>query len=202
MKKRNEENKIVIYQAPSGAIELRGDISHKTIWASLNQIASLFGVQKAAISKHIKNIFDTGELDSKETVSKMETVQKEGNRLISRNIEIYNLDMIIAVGYRVNSKNATQFRIWATKVLNEFLTKGYILNRKQISKNYNAFMKSVGDIQNLLPEHVALDPKTVLELIKEFASTWLSIDAYDKEILTSVGSTKKSIKLDGLEFKS
>ena len=97
----------------------------------------------------------------------METVQTEGKRSVSRTIEMYNLDMIIAVGYRVNSKNATRFRVWATKVLHEYLTEGYVLDRKQIAKNYDTFMKSVGDIQALLPEHIVLDPKNVLDLIKE-----------------------------------
>jgi prophage antirepressor-like protein len=200
MKKVIKNKELVIYQAKDGAIELKVDESKETIWANLNQIAGLFGVQKAAISKHIKNIYETGELSKKATVSKMETVQKEGKREIMRNIEIYNLDVIIAVGYRVNSKNATQFRIWATKVLKEFLTKGYTINRKQIGKNYDAFMKAVADIQNLLPEHVTLDPKAILDLVKEFSSTWVSLDAYDHDNLKSIGTTKKSIKLTGTEL--
>jgi hypothetical protein len=84
--------------------------------------------------------------------------------------------------------------------LREHITKGYTLNRKQIAKNYTAFMKSVGDIQALLPEHVTLDPGAVLELIKEFASTWVSLDAYDKETLTTLGATKKAVKLSGEEL--
>lgn len=200
MKNKKEQKNIVIYQAKSGAIELNADIRKETIWANLNQIAGLFGVQKAAISKHIKNIFETDELSPKATVSKMETVQKEGKRAVSRSIEVYNLDMIIAVGYRVNSKNATQFRIWATKVLREFLTKGHVVNRKQVAKNYEVFMKSVGDIQALLPEHITLDPKSILELIKEFSSTWVSLDAYDKETLKPIGKTKKTIALGGEEL--
>ncbi|MBP6905033.1 MAG: virulence protein RhuM/Fic/DOC family protein [Candidatus Pacebacteria bacterium] len=202
MKKVAKSKEVVLYQAKNGAIELKVDTSKETIWANLNQIAELFGVQKAAISKHIKNIFETGELLQKATVSKMETVQKEGTREVLRTIDIYNLDMIIAVGYRVNSKNATQFRIWATKTLKEHLTKGYTINRKQISKNYDAFMKSVSAIQNLLPEHVTLDPKAVLDLVKEFSSTWVSLDAYDKEKLTSIGTTKKAIKCTGQELTS
>ncbi len=200
MKRKLPKGSIVIYQAKNGAIELRADIQKETIWASLNQIAELFGVQKPAISKHIKNIFGTKELNSRATVSKMEIVQKEGKRSISRSIEMYNLDVIIAVGYRVNSKNATQFRVWATKVLREFLTRGYVINRKQIAKNYDEFMKSVGDIQALLPEHITLDPKSILELIKEFSSTWVSLDAYDKGILKPIGKTRKAIKLSGEEL--
>ena len=200
MKNKKVKNTVVIYQAKNGAIELRGDWEKETIWANLNQIADLFDVQKSAISKHLKNIFDSEELPKITTVSKMETVQAEGKRTIKRSIEIYNLDAIIAVGYRVNSKRATQFRVWATKTLKEHLLKGYTINRRQIAKNYEAFMKSVGDIQALLPEHVALDPKTLLELIKEFAGTWMSLDAYDKETLTPIGTTKKEIMFSGMEL--
>ncbi|CAN5721890.1 RhuM family protein [soil metagenome] len=191
---------LVVYQAKNGAIELRTDVKKETIWASLNQIADLFGVQKAAVSKHIKNIFTTGELSEKSTVSKMETVQIEGKRKISRSIQMYNLDVVIAVGYRVNSKNATSFRIWATNTLREYLTKGYVIDKKRIAKNYEMFMKSVSEIQALLPEHITLDSASVIELIKEFASTWVSLDAYDKDSLKAVGTTKKAIKLSGVEL--
>ena len=106
-----DKNHIVVYQASSGALELYADQDNDTLLANLNQIAELFGVQKAAISKHIKNIIESEELTLKATVSKMETVQNEGKRSVTRSIDMYNLDMIIAVGYRVNSKTATQFRI-------------------------------------------------------------------------------------------
>jgi prophage maintenance system killer protein len=191
---------VIIYQAKNGAIELQADTAQETMWASINQIADLFGVQKASVSKHIKNIFATGELRSKATVSKMETVQKEGTRTVTRKIEMYNLDMIIAVGYRVNSKKATQFRMWATSTLREYVMKGYVLNRQKISQNYKVFMKSVNDVQLLLPEHVTLDPKAILELIKEFSSTWMSLDAYDKETLKSVGVVKKAVTVNGDEL--
>lgn len=195
-----KENKIVIYQAPSGAIELRGDFSHETIWANRMQMAEMFGVNPQAVSKHIGNIYKEKELNKKATSSKMELVQSESGRIVKRQIDIYNLDILIAVGYRISSITGTKFRQWATKTLREHITKGYTINKKQIANNYAAFMKSVSDIQNLLPEYVALDPKAVLELIKEFASTWVSLDAYDKETLTSIGRTKRAIKLDGLEL--
>ena len=200
MKKKEINSGVVIYQTKSGSIELKADSTLETIWGSLDQIAELFGVQKAAISKHFKNIFDSNELKKGATVSKMETVQKEGKRSVSRYIEMYNLDAIIAVGYKVNSKNATAFRIWATKVLRSYITQGYVINRTKVAKNYDEFMKVVGDIQNLLPEHVNLDPKAVLDLIREFASTWVSLDAYDKEELKPVGHTKKTIKFAGEEL--
>lgn len=115
MKEQQPKN-IVIYKTKEGP-ELEIKFEEETLWLTLNQIALLFGVHKAAISKHIKNIFTSGELDPDSTVSKMETVQFEGDRRIKRQLTYFNLDAIIAVGYRVNSFRATQFRIWATKVL-------------------------------------------------------------------------------------
>ncbi len=102
---------IAIYQAKSGAIEFRGDFDEESIFGNLNQIAALFGRDKSAISRHIKNIYKSGELDEESTVAKIETVQKEGKREITCEIEYYNLDLILSVGYRVDSKQATEFRI-------------------------------------------------------------------------------------------
>ncbi len=197
-KKANQ--KMVIYQTKSGALELRGDIEGETIWATQAEIAKIFAVNSQAISKHIKNIYKEGELNTSATCSKMEQVRLEGNREVKRILEIYNLDIIIAVGYRVNSVMGTNFRIWATKTLREHVTKGYTINRKRVEQNYDAFMKAVSDVQTLLPEHVALDPKAVLELIKEFAGTWVSLDAYDKESLVLKGVTKKKVSLVGTDL--
>ncbi len=127
-----ESNGIIIYESESKKIEVK--VEEETLWLNLNQIAELFGVKKAAISKHIKNIFSSGELNRESTVSKMETVQNEGNRKAKRKIIYYNLDVIIAVGYRVNSKKATQFRIWATDVLKKYLIKGYALNEARLNE--------------------------------------------------------------------
>lgn len=202
MKKKVIKNDVVIYQAKNGAIELRGDTSHDTIWATQAQIAQAFEVDVRTINEHIKNILKTKELDEFSTIRNFRIVQNEGKRQVERDINHYNLDMILSVGYRVNSKNATMFRQWATKTLREHITKGYTVNRNQISKNYNSFMKSVADIQALLPEHIVLDPKAVLELVKEFSSTWMSLDAYDKETLSVIGTTKKAIKLTGEELRN
>ena len=123
------ENQIVVYQ-PNETIRLETRYAHESIWLTQLKIAELFGVQKAAISKHLKNIYSTGELVREATVSKMETVQNEGGRTVVREQEFYNLDVIIAVGYRVNSVMATQFRIWATQVLKTYLLKGYAVNTR------------------------------------------------------------------------
>ncbi|PJC49112.1 death-on-curing protein [Candidatus Nomurabacteria bacterium CG_4_9_14_0_2_um_filter_32_10] len=200
MKKLKNKNNIVIYQAKNGAIELRGDFQQETVWATQAQIAQLFEVTSQNVTLHLNNIFKDKELDIKTTCKESLQVQIEGKRKVERTIKFYNLDAIIAVGYRISSIMGTNFRIWATKTLREHITKGYTINKKQITKNYDAFIKSVGDIQALLPEHITLDPKSVLELIKEFASTWVSLDAYDKEILVPIGITKKAIKLSGLEL--
>jgi hypothetical protein len=200
MQKRRKQNDIVIYQASNGAIELRGDFSRETVWATQAQIASAFSVDVRTINEHIRNIYKVAELKENSTLRKFKIVQKEGKRNIERKVNHYNLDMILSVGYRVNSRTATQFRQWATKTLREHITKGYTINRKRIAKNYETFMKSVGDIQALLPEHVVLDPKNILDLIKEYASTWVSLDAYDKESLRPIGTTKRAVKLTGLEL--
>jgi len=123
------ENQIVVYQ-PNETVRLETRYAHESIWLTQLKIAELFGVQKAAISKHLKNIYSTGELVREATVSKMETVQNEGGRTVIREQEFYNLDVIIAVGYRVNSVMATQFRIWTTQVLKAYLLKGYAVNTR------------------------------------------------------------------------
>ncbi len=120
-----QDKKLAIFQASSGAIELKLDKSKETLWANLNQIAQMFSVQKAAISKHLTNIYRDNELKKEATVSILETVQKEGTREVKRDIEYYNLDAIISVGYRINSKNTTLFRIWATKTLRQHITQGW-----------------------------------------------------------------------------
>lgn len=201
MKKTKKQN-VIVYQSKNGAIELRGDFSRETIWANRMQMAEIFGVNPQAISKHIQNIYKEKELNRKATSSKMELVQNESGRTVKRQVDIYNLDILIAVGYRINSIIGTKFRQWATKTLRDHITKGYTINRKQIGKNCDAFMKAVGDIQKLLPEQITLDPKMVLDLIKEFASTWVSLDAYDKGSLKIIGTTKKAVALSGKELEA
>ena len=118
----------------SGEIELKVSVDDDTIWLTQKQLAEVFNVNIPAISKHIKNIYKDKELMEFSTVSKMEIVQKEGNREIIRNVEHYNLDIILAVGYRVNSAKAIKFRQWATSVLKEYITNGYAVNREKITQ--------------------------------------------------------------------
>lgn len=198
--KKSQLNAPVIYRAKNGAIELRGDFSHETVWGTRMQMAEIFGVNPQAISKHIQHIYKENELAAKATSSKMELVQNESGRMIKRTVDIYNLDIFIAVGYRISSGMGTQFRKWATKTLREHITKGYTIHPKQVKKNYAEFIKAVESVQELLPEHIALDPKMVLDLIKEFSSTWMSLDAYDKGTLVAIGKNKKAIQLSAIEL--
>ncbi len=138
------QNKIILYTTPDGKVTADVFFEKETFWLTQRTMAELFGVNPPAISKHIKNIYATGELTQEATISKMETVQIEGNRQIVREIEVYNLDTAIAVGYRVNSIKATHFRIWATNTLREFIMKGFVLN-DQMLKNGRSFGKDYFD---------------------------------------------------------
>ena len=124
-----EQGEIILYQ-PDEAVKLEVRMEDETVWLTQAQIAELFGTEVPAISKHIRNIIRSGELEKEATVSKMEIVRLEGSRKVKRVIDIYNLEIILSVGYRVNSKNATLFRRWANKVLKEYLLKGYSVNRR------------------------------------------------------------------------
>lgn len=141
----NKKTNIVIYQAPNGAIELKGDFDKKTIRASQAQMAEMFWVTSQNITLHIKNIYKDQELHEKATCKESLQVQTEGNRTIKRKIRVYNLDVLIAVWYRISSITGTRFRQWATKVLSEHITQWYTINKKILQKNYNTFMKSVED---------------------------------------------------------
>jgi prophage maintenance system killer protein/prophage antirepressor-like protein len=194
MTKKKLEQQMVIYQTKSGALELREDLKTETIWATQAQIADVFIIERSVVTKHIKNILNSGEVDEKSNVQKMHIANSD------KPVSFYSLDIILAVGYRANSGKAIEFRQWATKTLREHITKGYTINRKQVAKNYDSFMKTVESVQALLPEHVALDPKAILDLIKEFAGTWVSLDAYDKEVLELKGVTKKKVSLVGADL--
>jgi prophage maintenance system killer protein len=195
--KKTVSQTAIIYQAKNGAIELRGDFKHETVWATQAQIAEVFGIERSVITKHIRNVFKDEELSEKAVCANFAHTAKDGK---TYQVEYYNLDVIISVGYRVNSKTATTFRKWATKTLRQHITKGYTIHPKQVKKNYAEFMKAIESVQELLPQHVVLDPKAVLDLIKEFSTTWMSLDAYDKGTLVAIGKSKKSIQLSAVEL--
>ena len=151
-----QEHEIVLYQVEGTNICVNVVFKDETFWMTQKAMAELFDVNVPAISKHLSNIFEEGELFKEATVSKMEIVQMEGNRKVKREPEFYNLDAIIAVGYRVNSKKATRFRQWATKTLKDYITKGFVLNDDML-KNGKLFEK----------DYFAVTGKTAAELVYE-----------------------------------
>ena len=138
----NNQNPIEIYQAQDGTTQVEVRFENDTVWLSLQQMADLFGRDKSVISRHLRNIYTDGELNREATVAKNATVQIEGKRQINRTIEYYNLDVIISVGYRVNSILGTKFRIWATARLKEYLTQGYTINQKTFTAKYTRIRAS------------------------------------------------------------
>jgi len=141
----NDQSQFLLYTAPNGAVKVDVYFQNETAWLTQKALAELFGVQVPAINKHLKNIFESGELSREATVSKMEIVRAEGDREVAREVEFYNLDAIIAVGYRVNSYQATQFRIWATQTLREFITKGFVMDDERLKQGKRVFGKDYFD---------------------------------------------------------
>ena len=128
-------NNIIMYTSKDGNVKVDVNLKNDDIWMSQNELAKLFDTTKNNISIHMKNIFESGELEESSTVKNFLTVQQEGTRNVKRMVIHYNLDAIIAVGYRINSKRATEFRIWATKVLKEYMIKGFVLNDEKLKNN-------------------------------------------------------------------
>ena len=137
---QNQTSEFLLYTAPNGDVKVEVLLNGETIWLTQKRIAQLFGVGVPAISKHLDNIYDSGELQREATISILETVQQEGKREVKRKLEYYNLDAVISVGYRVNSAQATQFRIWATQLIKDYIIKGFAMDDERL-KNGRFFGK-------------------------------------------------------------
>lgn len=133
-KSNPQQSDIIFYNTPTGDVKIEVVFNDETFWLTQKRMAELFGVESNTITYHLKEIYKTGELEEKATTRKIRVVQKEGNRDVNRDLDFYNLDAIIAVGYRVNSHQATQFRIWATKTLREFIIKGFVLDDERLKQ--------------------------------------------------------------------
>jgi hypothetical protein len=134
MEDKYQQSDIIFYNTPKGDIKIEVMFDDDTCWLTQKRMAELFGVEVPAVVKHLNNIYESGELEKSSTVSILERVQQEGTRMVKRKLDYYNLDAIIAVGYRVNSHQATQFRIWATKTLREFIIKGFVLDDERLKQ--------------------------------------------------------------------
>jgi len=194
MKNKIKNNNIVIYQTPKGSLELRGDKRHDTIWATQSDIASLFDIDQSVVSRHASKIFKLREIDLKSNMQKMHIANSD------KPTTFYSLDVILGIGYRTNSARAINFRKWANKILKKHITEGYTINPKQLANNYEAFVKTISDVQIVLSGTKTNDTDNILELIKAFASTWFSLGSYDKGSLLSRGTTKKKVKLNSQEL--
>ena len=139
--KQNTFTDFLLYTAPSGKVKVEIFLHDENLWLTQAKIAVLFGVERSVVTKHLQNIYQEGELDKNSTCAKIAQVQMEGQRQISRNVEFYNLDAIISVGYRVNSRQATHFRVWATQVLKEYIIKGFAMDDARLKNPNNIFGK-------------------------------------------------------------
>ena len=201
-------DEVIVYQSADNAVRLDVRVSGETVWLTQQQMADLFGTQRQAITKHIKNIYESAELLPDATSSILEQVQKEGTRVVTRQITIYNLDMIISVGYRVNTIRGIQFRQWATKVLNQYIRQGYA-----VSNRFERLEQRMTNVENQIESfvHYALPPKEgifadgqifdayefVQKLIKSAEKSILLIDNYvDESVLTMMSENERGVQVD------
>ncbi|AJI45379.1 virulence protein RhuM/Fic/DOC family protein [Francisella tularensis] len=176
---------IVIYE--DGNIELKATVENETVWLTQKQIAELFDVQRPAITKHLSNIFKSNELDENVVCSILEHTTKHGaiqDKKQSQKTKIYNLDAIISVGYRVNSKKATQFRIWANKVLKEYLIKGYALNKDKLKQQKLQELEQTIQLIKQSLQNNAIgtnEAKGFVEIVSNYAKSWALLQGYDDQ---------------------
>lgn len=189
-------NSIEIYSSQDGSIQLKVKLENDTVWLTQSQMAELFGVDRTSIVRHIRNIYKSEELDQNSTCAKNAQVRTEGHRSILREIPYYNLDMIISVGYRVNSKNATSFRRWATSVLKQYLIKGYVINQQIKLDRYN----ELKDVVRLMSRTVGLQEKVTSEeydglfnVISDYVYALDTLDHYDYQSLSIQKTTKEEL---------
>ncbi|MEO0075940.1 MAG: virulence protein RhuM/Fic/DOC family protein [candidate division WOR-3 bacterium] len=174
-------NEIEIYKTPDGSTQVEVRFEGETFWLSLNQIAQLFEKDKSVISRHLHNIYKEGELERKSTVAKNATVQIEAGRKVTREIQYYNLDAILSVGYRVNSKRGTQFRQWATQRLKDYLVKGYALNQKRLEElgKMVHLIEQSGKAETLQLQ----EAKGLLDILSHYAKSFVLLNQYDHQSL-------------------
>lgn len=191
--KEIKKGEIIIYKTPDNKVQVNVSLDKETIWLDAHRIAKIFDVNRPAIVKHINNIYKNGELSENSTCSILEQVAADGK---IRKMNIYNLDMIISVGYRVNSKRATQFRVWATNTLKDYLVKGYVVNEKRLLEAENKFkeLQTAVDFLRQKSKHELLSgqEQEILNLLADYSKTLTLLEQYDKEkvILSKNGRGK------------
>ncbi len=182
---------IVIYE--DGNVSLEVSFENKTIWLDANDIAAIFDVNRPAIVKHVGNIYKSGELEKKSTCSILEQVAKDGKK---RKKNFYNLDMIISIGYRVNSQKATYFRKWATDVLNRYLLQGYALDQERLKKEkFVELERTIETIKQAVESRTLVEDeaKGFIEIIGNYAKSWALLQGYDEQTLQEVTETQDTL---------
>ncbi len=187
------DNNIIIYQTADGETAIDVKLEKETVWLSQQQMSDLFHTDRTSILRHIKNVYKTEELEESSTCAFFAQVRQEGTRQITRKIPYYNLDMIISVGYRVNSKRGTQFRIWANKVLKEYLVKGYAINKNIKEERY----KELKEVVHLMARTITLQDKVsgneysgLFSVISDYVYALDTLDRYDYQELVISKTTK------------
>ena len=195
-----DEKRVEIYKAVKGEVVFNVDSDNGTIWATQEQIAQLFDVDRTVIVRHLRNIYRDGELDEKATCAKNAQVQIEGGRTVTRNRPLYNLDAIISVGYRVNSKKATDFRIWATKTLHQYVVNGVAVNEHRLKQLSNEKLKNVENMMGVVRRLIsrqeldAGEANGVLEVISKYAGSFKALKEYDDGFIDLSSVNEKTRK--------
>lgn len=181
-------NQIVIYQTADGQTSIDVRMENDTLWLTQSQMAELFQTDRTSIVRHINNIYKSEELEREATCAKIAQVQTEGKRKVVRNIPYFSLDMVISVGYRVNSKQGTQFRIWANKVLKEYLIKGYAINNQLTTQRYEELSRLVHLLGRTINNEAELlkndDSRELVNVVTDYAYALDTLDRYDYQQLT------------------
>ncbi|MBI4992897.1 MAG: virulence protein RhuM/Fic/DOC family protein, partial [Candidatus Magasanikbacteria bacterium] len=188
MEKKISNGEIVIYKSKDGRVNLEAEVKNETVWLTQEQIAGLFGTQRPAITKHLNNIFRSKELGENSVCSILERTAVDGK---SYKVKFYNLDAILSVGYRVNSKRATQFRIWATEVLRGYILSGYTLNQKRLlevkGKQLDEFEQTASIIKKTIETRrlTGRESEGILKVITDYANSWVLLQKYDQDLLVA-----------------
>ena len=189
-----EDQKIVIYQTEDGQTQIDVRLENETVWLTQAQMAELFETDRTSIVRHINNIYRVDELEREATCAKIAQVQTEGNRQVTRTIPYFNLDMIISVGYRVNSKRGVKFRQWANRVLKEYLVKGYAVNERIRHEQIGELRQLVGMLGRTIQSQPVLstdETNALFEVVTDYSYALDTLDNYDYERLTIEKTTKK-----------
>lgn len=186
------DNKVQLFTSADGVVSLEVSLDKETVWLSQAQMAELFGTKRPAITKHLGNIYQSGELSEQSTCSILEHVAEHGQRYKTK---LYNLDAIISLGYRVNSGRATQFRIWATGVLKQFLVQGYSINQKRLAERGIEFEQAIALLSKTLSNQHLVAPagEAVLNVISDYARSWSLLQGYDEQSLADIAQQQQGM---------